>query len=83
MDELENLKNGLNKSLEDLKKISLAQDLLKQVIKKLGTGELKTNMDTYKEYKKLREENNIPLTPQEQARMLHIAEQADMKEKEV
>ena len=75
------LRGKLEKPNNDLKKISLAQDLLKQVIKKLGTGEIKNNVESFKEYRRLRAENGIPLTFKEQARLSHIAEQADMAER--
>ena len=79
MDELEKI---FEKPNNDLKRIGLAQDLLKIVIQKLGKGELKNNVEVYEEYKKLRKENGIPLTDADKARLSHIADQADMKERE-
>jgi hypothetical protein len=69
--------------MDDLTKCELISKVLSIVVRKLGSGELKNNLDSYNEYKKLREKYNIPLTNLEKAKLLHIASQNDMKDNEL
>lgn len=65
---------------EIIRKNAIIAEILKVIIKKLGNGEIKNNIQSYYEYKKMREEKGVPLTDIEQAKLMHIAEQKDMEE---
>lgn len=78
------MEEDIDKVLEnfnkEMKKNELIYSILSVIIKKLGSGEIKNNLESYYEYKKMREENGIPLTELEKMKLLHLAEQKDMEE---
>jgi hypothetical protein len=78
------MSEDIDKILEDfnkeMKKNELIYSILSIIVKKLGSGEIKNNLESYYEYKKMREENSIPLTESEKIKLLHLAEQKDMEE---
>lgn len=78
------MEEEIDKVLEDfskqMKKNELILNILSIIVKKLGSGEIKNNLESYYEYKKMREEKGIPLTESEKMKLLHLAEQKDMEE---
>lgn len=76
-EEIDKILEEFNK---ETKKNELIYSILNTIIKKLGSGQIKNNLESYYEYKKMREENSIPLTESEKIKLLHLAEQKDMEE---